>query len=76
MMLEHLEQLQEIIKALNSIDVDTPREPGMSLMLGNKLPLVNDENDLYGFVSDEVGGSWSFETATRQDKITWRDNKN
>jgi hypothetical protein len=57
---EQLRRMADICEALDKIDgADIPDSAGVTLGLKQGIPIVDEYGEVYGYVGDEVGGSWS-----------------
>jgi hypothetical protein len=56
-----MRRIADMCDALNKIDGENvPETEGITLMLRNGIPVVDESGDVYGHLGDEVGGSWCF----------------
>lgn len=56
-----LRRIAEICEGLNPIDGEDVRETeAVTLGLQQRIKVVDEHGDVWGTLSDEIGGSWSF----------------
>lgn len=58
---EQLKRIGDLCEALNKIDGDdVPESGGVTIGLQQKIRVVDEHGTVYGYLSDEIGGAWSF----------------
>jgi hypothetical protein len=58
---QQMRRIADMLDALNKIDgPSVPETEGITLMLKNGIPVVDEHGHVYGYLGDEVGGSWCF----------------
>lgn len=55
---DQLRRIAAMCEALNKIDDEDP--PETQLMFEQGIPVIDEHGTTYGYLRDEIGGSWSF----------------
>ena len=59
---DQLRRIADMCEALDKVDgANVPETSGITMGFKNGIPVIDTEHgDVYGYLADEVGGSWSF----------------
>ncbi len=58
---EQLRRIADMCEAMNKIDgIDVPEHGGVTIGFQQNIKVVDEHGDLFGHLSDEIGGAWAF----------------
>lgn len=58
---DQLRRIANLCDGLDKIDgVSVPETSGVTLQFQQGIKVVDEHGDVYGYLGDEVGGSWAF----------------